>query len=90
MSTITITDAAIASIERFALDAFHKRPSFQALSAKEIQIYCIIEGLANHIHAQGGTPGYTLQGFVQEDSLSVEDVPTEADPDPRLEPPATS
>ena len=70
---MTITDTDIGTIKEFALYAFKNRPDFTGLDNKEMQIYCIIDGLERFLSSKGVDCPFSLKGYVQQDSFSIDD-----------------
>lgn len=70
---IHISKKNLHIIQDLARTAFHDRPTFQDMSSAEMQAICLAEGLERYILKQGGIPGFTVEGFIQEDCEPVGD-----------------
>lgn len=70
---VKIADRELQLIKDLALGVFRDTPNFQGRDSKDIQFYCIIAALERFVVSRGGSPGFDIVGFTQEDSFPVDE-----------------
>lgn len=60
---LPILPGDLTAIIAFAMGEHRERPSFNAMSPREVQFICIIAGLERYMYAKGRTPNFSIPPF---------------------------
>ncbi len=73
MSKLTIRDKDLIMLREYSKEAFKRRQTFVGLESDEMQLYCILVGIHSFLHSKGVDPGFTVEGYVEENCEPIED-----------------